>query len=301
MIREHPLPATLLLAIGTPLIMILCDAVDGRTGSWGAPVTTSGAGMAPTARPGMARPGIAGLLLEVREGRLLIAAIEPGSAAAAAGILPGDRILILNDVNLIDLDPLSPADALDRIAASPSPEIRLVLGRGAGTLGVVLPRETTPTTRPAKGPPDVGAEAPIFTATDLEGVEIRLDALRGRPVLVDFWASWCPPCRGAALTLRRIAGEHGERLAIVGVSLDDDRRSFEAFSYNNHMPGNQIFDGGWKGPIATLYGISSVGIPYAVLVGEDGRVAARSSALTDLEDEIARRAAAADASLRGTQ
>ncbi len=61
MIREHPLPATLLLAIGTPLVMILCDAVDGRTGPWSAPDAMSGAGMA--LLPGTERPGIAGLLL----------------------------------------------------------------------------------------------------------------------------------------------------------------------------------------------------------------------------------------------
>ncbi len=241
---------------------------------------------------------VAGLVLEVREDRLLVAGVEPGSPAAASGVLPGDRILIVNDVSLIDLQPIDARAALELMSGGPAGEIRLLVGRGAGTLGVVLPRRT-PAPRPDRGPraepPEIGGEAPAFSAGDLRGVEVRLAALRGRPVLIDFWASWCPPCRGTALTVRRLAAEYGDRLAIVGVSLDEDRRAYEAFVYNHHLPGHQIFDGGWDGPVASRYGVAAVGIPYGVLVGEDGRVVARGSSLSVIEAEIARRLGGASA------
>jgi thiol-disulfide isomerase/thioredoxin len=237
---------------------------------------------------------IAGLTLVVREERLIISDVQPGSAAYVAGLLPGDRILIVNDVSLIDLDAISPQSALELMSRSPSPRIRLLVGRGAGTLGVVLSRQSDAGSRRLPGPvdpPDIGTEAPLFTATDLSERQVKLESLRGGPVLIDFWASWCPPCRSAALTLKRLAGEHGTRLRIIGVSLDEDRQAFEAFAYNLHLPGHQIFDGGWYGPIADLYGVASVGIPYSVLIGRDGRVVAADSSLHAMESDIERLAA----------
>jgi thiol-disulfide isomerase/thioredoxin len=107
-------------------------------------------------------------------------------------------------------------------------------------------------------------------------------------VLLDFWASTCAPCLKNVIPLRRIAEEYADRLTIVGVSLDEERPAFEAFAYNQHLPGIQIFDGGgWHGPIARLYGVAATGIPHYVLVDREGRIAA-IEALQDLEDDIAR-------------
>jgi peroxiredoxin len=130
--------------------------------------------------------------------------------------------------------------------------------------------------------------APIFTAVDLKGKEVSLEGLRKRPVLLDFWASTCVPCVKNAIPLRRIAEEYSGRLTIVGVSLDEERPAFEAFAYNQHLPGIQIFDGGgWHGPIATLYGLAATGIPRYVLLDTRGRIVAIKP-LDEIEDDIAR-------------
>lgn len=237
---------------------------------------------------------IAGLSLAVRDGRLVVESVAAGSPAAAAGILAGDALLVVNGQNLIDLDPISPARAIDLLRQGRPGEARLVLGRGTGTLGVSLPlAPRIDTALPAAPEPlRVGGMAPPFAARGLKEEEVSLAALRGTPVLIDFWASWCAPCRSSAITLRRLADEYAGRLAIIGVSLDEDRKHYEAFVYNNRLPGPQIFDGGWHGPVARLYGVAGAGIPYSILVDRDGRIAALGTSLQEKETEIARLAAA---------
>jgi thiol-disulfide isomerase/thioredoxin len=235
---------------------------------------------------------IAGMRLAVKAGRLVVAEVSAGSPAGAAGIRAGDVVLVVNDRSLIDLDPLSPEEALKLFADTRKPETRMILGRGPGTLEVVLP-VGWPSERPSLPPPGeikVGADAPGFTARDLKGREVSLASLRGRMVLIDFWASWCSPCRPSAVILRRFAEQYADRLAIVGVSLDEDRKAYEAFAYNFHLPGSQIFDGGWRGPISSLYGVAGTGIPYSVLIDPDGRIASMGPGLEEKEGMIARRA-----------
>lgn len=245
---------------------------------------------------------VAGMLLEVREGRVWISEVTPGSQAASAGLLPGDLLLVVNDVNIIDLEPLSPEAVLELFEwhrgndPNRGQELRLVVGRGPGTLTVNIPRPRAgiaPTPPSPTGALSVGVPAPVFTGFDLRGEEVTLEEFRGLPLLIDFWASWCPPCRKSAITLRRLADQYGDKLSIVGVSLDEDPRAFEAFVLNNHLPGKQIHDGGPSGPVARLYGATTAGIPYSVLIGPDGRVAAVGPFLHDKEEEIARLVAAA--------
>ncbi len=236
---------------------------------------------------------IAGMTLEVRQGRLVVAEVRPGSAAAAAGLMTGDTLLVVNGSNLIDLDPISAEAALDLLRREHVDEARLIVGRGAGTLGVALPlRQPITGAEGPREPPATGTEAPDFSARTLKGETISLRALRGKPVLLDFWAAWCPPCRDAVIPLRRIAAEHGDDLTIIGVSLDDDPKAFEAFAYNHHLPGHQILDGGWHGTISTLYGIPSIGIPYAVLIDAKGRVMTAGATLDEHERAIIRLLAA---------
>ena len=232
-----------------------------------------------------------GMLVEARLERVVVARVLPGSPAASAGLRAGDVLLVVDDEVVSDLRPSPPA-ALFRVIDAwndrrRSGPLRLVVGRGSRTLGVSLPRGGGPPTAPV-GPIEAGRAAPPFTGRDQEGREVGLADLKGRVVLLDFWASWCPPCRDAALVVRRLAAEHGDRLTIVGVSVDEDPRAFEAFVFNQHLPGSQIHDGGPYGPIASAYGAASAGLPYAVLIAANGTIAATGQSPADLEPALAR-------------
>ncbi|HUD71281.1 MAG TPA: redoxin domain-containing protein [Dongiaceae bacterium] len=218
---------------------------------------------------------VAGLLLGVNHGRVEVMRVLTGSPADRAGFLPGDVVLVVGNTPVIDLRPLAPAEVLRLIDRTPGDPLRLVVGRGSRTFGAFLPRATSAakaSTGPL-APPAVGDRAPDFEATALGGAKVSLAALKGRPVLIDFWASWCPPCGDSALVVRRLADQYGSRLAVVGVSLDDDPKAFEAFVYNHHLPGQQIHDGGPRGPLSRLYAAASAGLPFAVLVDAQGVVA----------------------------
>ena len=219
---------------------------------------------------------VAGMTLEIRSGRVVVTEVAQDSPAERAGVLPLDVLLVVNGRSLVDLDPITPQQVLGLLPREPTLRTRLVLGRGAGTLSVDLPQDLSGTWAVPVPPEELrpGALAPLFTGRDLHGKEIALKDLLGKPVLLDFWASTCPPCERAAIPLRRIAERYEGKLVIVGISLDEDRKAFEAFVYNQHLPGVQLFDGGgWRSPVVRLYGVPANGIPYYVLLDASGRVA----------------------------
>ena len=240
----------------------------------------------PAADPRASRH-LSGLVLEERRGRVVVSQVVPGSPAAAAGLLEGDVLLTVDDLMLVDLDPPTTGAVWRKLDSLRQPSVRLVVGRGSGTLGAVLPVGPSPAPKAAAGSLEIGMMAPEFTAQALGGAAVTLAGLRGRPVLIDFWASWCPPCRDAAIVLRRLGDQFGKRLAIVGVSLDEDRQAFEAFAYNHHLPGYQVADGSPFGPISVLYGAPKAGLPFSVLVSPEGKVVALGRSLADKEEAIA--------------
>jgi thiol-disulfide isomerase/thioredoxin len=63
---------------------------------------------------------------------------------------------------------------------------------------------------------------PAFSLTDLEGRPVARDEMAGRPVLVEFWATWCPPCRGTLGWLGELKRRHGDRLAVLAVAIESD-------------------------------------------------------------------------------
>jgi peroxiredoxin len=241
------------------------------------------------AHPGAAR-SLGGARLEDRAGRVVVASVPNGSPAARSGLLPGDVLLVVDGQAVVDLDRRSPADVFRILDRVKSDAVRLVVGRGAGTLGVLLPLydEGRPAPTPA-GDLAVGQPAPAFEGRDLQGNPVSLTALRGKVVLIDFWASWCPPCRDAAIVVRRLADQYKDRLSIVGVSLDAEARDYEAFAYNQHLPGAQLHDGGPRGPIGAAYGVASKGLPFSVLLDTDAKVLAIGRSPAELEGPLERR------------
>lgn len=76
----------------------------------------------------------------------------------------------------------------------------------------------------------VGRPAPDLNVTDLDGKPVSLSSLNGRVILLDFWTSWCAPCRADVPALERLAAQYGpDNLAIIGLSVSEDRRTVEEF------------------------------------------------------------------------
>lgn len=124
-----------------------------------------------------------------------------------------------------------------------------------------------------------------FTAID--GREINLADMKGKVVLVDFWATWCVPCLKAMPGLKAVYDEFSERgFEIVGISLDSDREKLESYIEKEALAWPHYFDGkGWENDIAARYGIES--IPSTFLIGPDGTIAATDLNETDLREQVA--------------
>jgi thiol-disulfide isomerase/thioredoxin len=111
--------------------------------------------------------------------------------------------------------------------------------------------------------------APPFSITTTEGQHISLDDLKGSAVLIDFWATWCSACREALPHMREIAKKfQGQPLVVLSVSLDDDEQKWKTFVAKNEMTWPQYRDGGFTGPIATLFAVRA--IPQTFTIDADG-------------------------------
>jgi len=111
--------------------------------------------------------------------------------------------------------------------------------------------------------------APAFAVTTLDGQRVSFDDLKGKVVLLDFWATWCAPCREALPHMQKIAAKfQGEPLVILSVSLDDDEQKWKQFITKNEMSWLQYRDGGFSGPISTLFDVKA--IPHTFTIDADG-------------------------------
>ncbi len=111
--------------------------------------------------------------------------------------------------------------------------------------------------------------APPFAISTLGGQRISLDDLKGKVVLIDFWATWCAPCREALPHMREIAKKfEGQPLVVLSVSLDADEKKWKDFVGKNGMTWSQCRDGGFTGPVAKLFGVQA--IPHTFTIDADG-------------------------------
>lgn len=126
-----------------------------------------------------------------------------------------------------------------------------------------------------------------FTAVD--GAEVDMAKLRGKVVLVDFWATWCGPCRGEIPNVVAAFKKYREKgFEVVGISLDEDKEAMLKYLKEQGMTWPQHFDGkGWQNEIAVKYGIHS--IPAMWLVDKKGMIRsteARGEKLTTLVEKL---------------
>ena len=111
--------------------------------------------------------------------------------------------------------------------------------------------------------------APAFAVTTTDGQRISLDDLKGKVVLIDFWATWCAPCREALPRIKSIAKKfQDEPLIVLSVSLDDDEQKWKDFIAKNEMTWPQYRDAGFNGSMAKLFSVDA--IPHTFTVDADG-------------------------------
>jgi thiol-disulfide isomerase/thioredoxin len=137
-------------------------------------------------------------------------------------------------------------------------------------------------------PVETGNEAPELVLPSTTGEKVALSSLRGKFVLIDFWASWCGPCRAENPTVVAAYKKYKDRnFTIYSVSLDHDKDKWTTAIDEDGLTWTHVCDlKGWSSDAAVIYGIKS--IPSNLLVGPDGKIIAHNLRGELLEDMLAR-------------
>jgi thiol-disulfide isomerase/thioredoxin len=122
----------------------------------------------------------------------------------------------------------------------------------------------------ASGPSGlVGTTAPVFTLSDDRGSQVSLDRYRGRIVLMNLWASWCPPCRAEMPDLQRLSAQYGASgLVVVGVNEGESPERARAFAQSLGIAFPIWIDDQQR--YGRLY--AALGMPTTVVIGKNGDV-----------------------------
>jgi thiol-disulfide isomerase/thioredoxin len=134
----------------------------------------------------------------------------------------------------------------------------------------------------------IGTVFPDFNEKDVAGKPIFIASDKGNVVLIDFWATWCGPCRAELPNvLATYKKYHDKGFEIIGISLDKDQAKFTDFIKSMNMTWPQFFDGqGWQNKLAVKYGIES--IPATFLLDGDGKIIGKDLRGEMLEAAVAK-------------
>lgn len=137
-----------------------------------------------------------------------------------------------------------------RSPQSPTPKTSPWLHVAFASLVLGLAACERPSSAASSSPTITGQPAPALTGVDADGRPVDVATLTGKIVLVDFWASWCEPCQEAMPGLDQLAADYGDRLVVIGVSVDEDPEDARAF-------------------------VERVGVRFAIVHDKDHSIAAR--------------------------
>ncbi|TKC09156.1 TlpA disulfide reductase family protein [Pedobacter frigoris] len=132
----------------------------------------------------------------------------------------------------------------------------------------------------------LGARVKDFTQNDINGKAFTLSSLKGKYVLVDFWASWCGPCRAENPNVVKAYNQlKGKNFEIVSVSLDNSKEQWSKAIEKDGMPWIHVSDlKGWKNEVALQYGVTSV--PQNFLIDPNGLVIGKNLRGDDLSKKL---------------
>ena len=132
----------------------------------------------------------------------------------------------------------------------------------------------------------LGKVAPEFTLPDTTGQPVSLSDFRGQYVLIDFWASWCPPCRRENPNVVKAYNENKDNnFTIIGISLDNNKENWLKGIQQDSLTWTHLSDlKYWDSEIPALYGVR--GIPANILIGPDGVIIAQNIMDEELHETL---------------
>lgn len=133
----------------------------------------------------------------------------------------------------------------------------------------------------------VGKVAPDFTLETPDGTPLSMHSVKGKIKVLDFWASWCGPCRAENPNVVELYKKfHPKGLEIIGVSLDENKDQWQQAIKDDKLAWKQMSDlKGWQSEVAQLYGVSA--IPHTVILDENNVIIAKNLRGKELEEKIA--------------
>jgi cytochrome c biogenesis protein CcmG, thiol:disulfide interchange protein DsbE len=132
-----------------------------------------------------------------------------------------------------------------------------------------------------------GNVAPDFAVTDIDGRKLNLSDFRGKVVLLDFWATWCTPCRAEIPHFVEMQSKYGPQgFQVIGISMDDDAKPVREF-YQQYKMNYPVAVGDDK--LADQFG-GVMGLPVNLLIDQEGRIHSKHLGATDVsvfDEEVA--------------